>query len=168
MPDSATSWTTAHQDSLSMMFSRQGYWNGSPFPSPGIFPTQGSKLGLLHCRQILVKTVTRTQSLASGDQSFGFRISPSSEYSELISFNICLNHPVNDIFIRAVQTSYDKHGSKSHSVQTQSCERSLTPWFLMTVLFLWLMTNSPLSLSWTVVGDILIFDLPSRQKANLQ
>ena len=107
-------------------------------------------------------------SLASGDQSFGFRISPSSEYSELISFNICLNHPVNDIFIRAVQTSYDKHGSKSHSVQTQSCERSLTPWFLMTVLFLWLMTNSPLSLSWTVVGDILIFDLPSRQKANLQ
>ena len=45
-------------------------------------------------------------SLASGDQSFSFRISPSSEYSELISFNICcLNHPVNDIFIREVQTS---------------------------------------------------------------
>ena len=29
------------------------YWSGLPFPSPGIFPTQGSNLGLLHCWQIL-------------------------------------------------------------------------------------------------------------------
>ena len=28
-------------------FSRQEYWNGLPFPSPGIFPTQGSNLHLL-------------------------------------------------------------------------------------------------------------------------
>ena len=31
--------------------SQQEYWSGLPFPSPGIFPTQGSNLGLLHCRQ---------------------------------------------------------------------------------------------------------------------
>ena len=37
----------------SMRFSREGYWSGLPFPFPGIFPTQGLKLGLLHCRQIL-------------------------------------------------------------------------------------------------------------------
>ena len=33
--DSATPWTVAHQASLSMGFSRQQYWNGLPFPSPG-------------------------------------------------------------------------------------------------------------------------------------
>ena len=32
---------------------RQEYWSRLPFLSPGIFLTQDSKLGLLHCRQIL-------------------------------------------------------------------------------------------------------------------
>ena len=39
----------------SMEFSRQEYWSGLPFPFPGIFPTQGSNLGLLHCRQMLYR-----------------------------------------------------------------------------------------------------------------
>ena len=30
-----TSWTVARQAPLSMEFSRQGYWSGFPFPSPG-------------------------------------------------------------------------------------------------------------------------------------
>ena len=34
-------------------FPRQEYWSRLPFPSPGIFPTQGSNAGLLHCKQIL-------------------------------------------------------------------------------------------------------------------
>ena len=33
-----------------MGFSRQEYWSGLPFPSPGIFQTQGLNPGLLHCR----------------------------------------------------------------------------------------------------------------------
>ena len=33
-----TPWTVACQASLSMKFSRQEYWNGLPFPSPGIEP----------------------------------------------------------------------------------------------------------------------------------
>ena len=33
--DSATPWTVAHQAPLSMEFSRQEYWSGLPFPSPG-------------------------------------------------------------------------------------------------------------------------------------
>ena len=36
-----------------MEFSKQEYWSGLPFPSQRIFLTQGSNLGLLHCRQIL-------------------------------------------------------------------------------------------------------------------
>ena len=33
-----TLWTVAHQISLSMGFSRQEYWSGLPFPSPGGSP----------------------------------------------------------------------------------------------------------------------------------
>ena len=35
-------WTVAHQAPLCMEVSRQEYWSGLPFPSPGIFPTQVS------------------------------------------------------------------------------------------------------------------------------
>ena len=38
----------ARQASLSVGFCRQEYWSGLPFPSAGIFPTQGSNLLLLH------------------------------------------------------------------------------------------------------------------------
>ena len=34
-PTLATPWTVACQASLSMGFSRQEYWSGLPFPSPG-------------------------------------------------------------------------------------------------------------------------------------
>ena len=37
----ATSWTVAHQAPLSMEFSRQEYWSGLPFPSPGDIPNPG-------------------------------------------------------------------------------------------------------------------------------
>ena len=43
--------TVACLPPLSMGFSRQEYWSGLPFPSPEIFPTQGSTpcvLSLLH------------------------------------------------------------------------------------------------------------------------
>ena len=39
--DSATLWTAAHQARLSMEFSRQDYWSGLPFPSPGDLPNLG-------------------------------------------------------------------------------------------------------------------------------
>ena len=34
-PTLATPWTVACQDPLSVGFSRQEYWSGLPFPSPG-------------------------------------------------------------------------------------------------------------------------------------
>ena len=49
----AIPWTIAYQAPLSMRFSRQEYWSGLPFPSPGDLPNPGIKPGLLHCRQIL-------------------------------------------------------------------------------------------------------------------
>ena len=40
-----TPWTAAHQGPLSMGFSRQEYWSGVPFPSPGDLPDPGIKPG---------------------------------------------------------------------------------------------------------------------------
>ena len=41
----ATPWTVAHQDPLSMEFSRQEYWSGLPFPSPGDLHNPGIEPG---------------------------------------------------------------------------------------------------------------------------
>ena len=37
----ATPWTVACQAPLSMGFSRQEYWSGLPFPTPGDLPNTG-------------------------------------------------------------------------------------------------------------------------------
>ena len=44
VPLFATSWTIAHQTPLSMEFSRQEYWSGLPFPTPGDLPGPGVEL----------------------------------------------------------------------------------------------------------------------------
>ena len=53
----ATQWTVALQAPLSMGFSRQEYWGGLPFPSPGDLPKSGieptSLIGLLHGQLVL-------------------------------------------------------------------------------------------------------------------
>ena len=44
-PTLATPWTVACQAPLSVGFSRQGYWNGLLFPSPGDLPNPGIEPG---------------------------------------------------------------------------------------------------------------------------
>ena len=39
-----TPWAEAHQAPLSVEFSKQEYWSGLPFPSPGDLPDSGIKL----------------------------------------------------------------------------------------------------------------------------
>ena len=39
-----TPWTAAYQDALSMEFSRQEYWSGLLFPTPGDLPDLGIEL----------------------------------------------------------------------------------------------------------------------------
>ena len=41
----ATPWTVAYKASPSMGFSRQEYWSGLPFPSPGDLPNPGIEPG---------------------------------------------------------------------------------------------------------------------------
>ena len=45
-----TPWTVAHKPPLSLEFSRQEYWNGLPFPSPGDLPD----LGITHTSLTLI------------------------------------------------------------------------------------------------------------------
>ena len=47
----ATPWTVAYQASLFMGSSRQAYWSGLPFPSPGDLPDPGIEPDLPRCRQ---------------------------------------------------------------------------------------------------------------------
>ena len=48
-----TPWTVACQAPLSMGFSREEYWSGLPFPSPGELPDPGIESGSPACGQIL-------------------------------------------------------------------------------------------------------------------
>ena len=43
MSDFATPWNIAHQAPPSMEFSRQEYWSGEPFPSPGDLSDPGTE-----------------------------------------------------------------------------------------------------------------------------
>ena len=55
----ATPWTVAYQASPSMGFSRQEYWSGLPFPSPGDLPDPGIELGSL-AFQVIIIFITST------------------------------------------------------------------------------------------------------------
>ena len=55
----------AHQDPLSTGFSRQEYWSGQSYPSPGIFPAQGLNPGLLHCGQIFTIWANRKETFTN-------------------------------------------------------------------------------------------------------
>ena len=52
-PTLGTPWTVACQVLLSRRFSRQEYWSGLPFLSPGNLPNPGIKPWPPHCRPIL-------------------------------------------------------------------------------------------------------------------
>ena len=55
MSDSENPWTVTHQAPLSLEFPGKNTGVGSHSLLQGIFPTQGSNLSLLHCRQILYR-----------------------------------------------------------------------------------------------------------------
>ena len=78
-----TPWTRACQAPLSIAFLRQEYWSGLPFALQGIFSTQGSNPGLLHCRQIF--TIWATKETPQRLHRFIF------SYSLLYHYSILLN-----------------------------------------------------------------------------
>ena len=59
-----TLWTVAYQAPLSMGFSRQEYWSGLPFPSPGDLPDPGIEPGFptLEADALTSETYTKHQT----------------------------------------------------------------------------------------------------------
>ena len=55
--NSVTPWTIAHKAPLSMGYSRQEYWSGLPFPSPGYLLDPVIEPGSPHCRHSLLSYV---------------------------------------------------------------------------------------------------------------
>ena len=66
----ATPWTVAYQASLSMGFSRQEYWSGLPFPSPGDLPNPGIEPGspALEIDPLTSEPPGKPKSLLFGEQ----------------------------------------------------------------------------------------------------
>ena len=64
MSDSATPQTVAQQAPLCMGFSRQEYWNGLPFPSPGDIPDPGIEPGSPALRVESLPSVVQSLSCA--------------------------------------------------------------------------------------------------------
>ena len=64
----ATPWTGACQAPLSMGFSRQEYWSGVPFPSPGDLPNPGIELG---------SPALQVDSLPADDDDFVAKLFPT-------------------------------------------------------------------------------------------
>ena len=85
----ATPWTAAIQASLSMGFSRQEYWSG--FLLQGIFLTQGSNPGLLHCRQILYHLSHGACFLPA---TYCFPLAICSLHSFIFAWNVVLTYAV--------------------------------------------------------------------------
>ena len=87
----ATPRTVAHQAPLSMGFSRQEYWSGLPFPS-GIFPTQGSNLGLPHCGQTQADALT-SEPLGKSKQCLGNVAQSGPTLYDPMDYSPCLLQP---------------------------------------------------------------------------
>ena len=66
-----TPWTVACQAPLSMGFSRQEYWSGLPFPSPGDLPDPGIKpeFPALQADSLLFETPVKLQGNVDIEES---------------------------------------------------------------------------------------------------
>ena len=59
-------WTIAHQAPLSIEFSRQEYWSGLPFPSPGYLPNPGIKPLSLELQAVSLRKAWRGMLFRQG------------------------------------------------------------------------------------------------------
>ena len=68
-PTLGTPWTVARQAPLSTGFSKQEYWSGLPFPSPGYLPNSGTEPGspALQADSLLTERAAREAPGCGGD-----------------------------------------------------------------------------------------------------
>ena len=77
-----TPWTIVLQAPQSMGFSRQEYWNGLPFPSPGNLPDPGIKPGspALHADSLLSETTSCIKHVNINPRLVGAKYATGEEW----------------------------------------------------------------------------------------
>ena len=86
-----TPWTVACQSPLSMEFSRQEYWSGLPFPSPGDLPNPGIEPG---SPTLQADSLQSDPPLYSNNKNFNtFKSSQKAQSDLNKSFNRSFKHP---------------------------------------------------------------------------
>ena len=92
----ATPWTVAHQAPLFMEFSRQEYWRGLPFPSPGDPPDPGIEPGSPTLWADTVPSELPGKSYNAGDPGStpGLRRSPGEGNGNPLQHS-CLENPMD-------------------------------------------------------------------------
>ena len=85
----ATLWTVARQAPLSMVFSRQEYWNGLPFPPLGDLPNPGFKPG---SPALQVDSLPLEPSENRQDASFNWQLSLKISYPKLYHITLTKEH----------------------------------------------------------------------------
>ena len=84
----ATPWTVTHQPPLPLEFSRQEYWSGLPFPTPGDLPNPGIEPTSLASPELAGKFFTTEPpgKPQLGGMRRGHLLSPSSADVSLLMF----------------------------------------------------------------------------------
>ena len=98
-----TPWTIAHQTPLSVEFSRQEYWSGLPFPSPGDLPNPGIKprSPALQVDSLLSEPPEKPHSVAKFSEFIVFLVNiPGYQGSENLSFSAGKTVVHNDSLLR--------------------------------------------------------------------
>ena len=92
-PTLAVSWTVACQAPLSIGFSRQEYWSGLPFPSPGNLPNPGFKPGspAWQADSLLSELQGKSHILNKYLTYFHFSIMPLPSYHTLTDSQVHLS-----------------------------------------------------------------------------
>ena len=82
--DSAPSWTIARQSPLSMVFSRQEYWSGFPYPPLGDLPNPGiePRSPILQVDSLLSETPGKLKTTGVGSLSLLQGIFPTQESNQ--------------------------------------------------------------------------------------
>ena len=84
-----TLWTAANQAPLSTEFSRQEYWSGLPFPSPGDLPNPGIKPGSLMSPALAGRFFTSSTTWEAQDRYICRYIFSTHNRKTYLMFLIC-------------------------------------------------------------------------------
>ena len=152
-----TPWTAAHQDSLSFTIS----WSSLKLMSIESMMTSNH---LIRCCPLLlspsifpsIKIFSKESALhIRWTKNWGFSISPSNEYSELISFRI---HQFHLLEVQGTLKSLLQHHSSKVSLRHSA-------FFMVQLSHLYMTTGKTIALTvWTSVGKVmsLLFKILSR------